>query len=282
MGIQSPFSITTKYNKMKALIAFAAVCAVSFADPEAKAAVAPYYYGVPGYGLPYVNNYVNYAPATYASLPATYAPAYTVAAPATYTVAAPAPVAAAPVVAAAPAIVPAPSVASQFAAQDEFGNTQYGYQNLNSAKHEVGNALTGVSGQYQYVDANGVLQTVQYVADALGFRTADSRLPVHDAALPVAPVHDAELPVAPVYNGVAPAPVEDTPEVAAAKAEFLAKFDEVASRSKRESDPALIYGYNSPYIVNPRYQNFYYNGIYAYNHLAYANHPNFAYGFYAY
>ena len=78
--------------------------------------------------------------------------------------------------------------------QDEFGNTQYGYTNINSAKHEVGNALAGVSGTYQYVDPNGQLQTVQYVADALGFRTADSRLPV-------APVHDAALPVAPVYNG---------------------------------------------------------------------------------
>ena len=72
---------------------------------------------------------------------------------------------------------------------------------MNSAKQESGNAFTGVAGSYQYVDANGVLQTVNYVADALGFRVADSRLPVHNAELPVAPVHDAELPVAPVYNG---------------------------------------------------------------------------------
>ena len=81
-------------------------------------------------------------------------------------------------------------------------------------------AFTGVSGSYQYVDAAGKLQTVNYVADHLGFRVQDSRIPVHvaelpeapvhDAELPVAPVHEYELPVAPVYNGVAPvAPVYD-------------------------------------------------------------------------
>ena len=153
-----------------------------------------------------------------------------------------------------------------FKFQDEFGNSQYGYSNLNSAKHEVGNAFTGVSGSYQYVDAAGKLQTVNYVADHLGFRVQDSRIPVHvaalpeppvhDAELPVAPVHEYELPVAPVYNGVAPVapvydgvapePVEDTPEVAAAKAEFLAAFEEVKNREKRESDPMAFnaYGYN--------------------------------------
>ena len=84
----------------------------------------------------------------------------------------------------------------------------------------------------------------------MGFRTTDSRLPVapvHDAELPVAPVHDAELPVAPihvyelpvapvheyelpvapVYDGVAPSPVEKTPEVKAAEAEHLAAVAEV-------------------------------------------------------
>ena len=49
--------------------------------------------------------------------------------------------------------------------QDEFGNLNYGYSNLNVAKHEIGNAYTGVSGGYSYVDANGQLQTVNYVAD---------------------------------------------------------------------------------------------------------------------
>ena len=51
--------------------------------------------------------------------------------------------------------------------------------------------------------------------------------PVHEYELPVAPVHEYDLPVAPVYDGVAPTPVEDTPEVAAAKAEHLAAVAEV-------------------------------------------------------
>merc|ERR1711971_84612 len=133
--------------------------------------------------------------------------------------------------------IPTPhNPSSAFAAQDEFGNTQYGYSNLNSQKHEVGNTYTGVQGSYSYVDANGVVQTTNYIADGLGFRVQATNLPVAPVApeveplvapvhvydLPVAPVHEYVLPVAPVYDGVAPAPVEDTPEVAAAKAAHLA------------------------------------------------------------
>merc|ERR1711872_1094251 len=69
----------------------------------------------------------------------------------------------------------------------EYGNLNYGYTNINSAKQEVGNTYGGVTGGYSYVDAEGKLQHVNYVADASGFRVADSR-----------------LPVAPVYDGVAP------------------------------------------------------------------------------
>merc|ERR1712168_742051 len=57
--------------------------------------------------------------------------------------------AAAPVVAAAPVAAPA---SSQYQAQDEFGNVAYGYQNINSAKQESGNALGGVTGSYTYAD----------------------------------------------------------------------------------------------------------------------------------
>merc|ERR1711944_68188 len=191
---------------------------------------------------------------------------------------------------AAPAPVPVP-VSTQFAAGDEFGNTQYGYSDINSAKHEVGNAHHGVSGSYQYVDTNGQLQTVSYVADALGFRTVDSRLPVHNAELPVAPVHEAELPVAPVYtgkspvfDGVAPEPVVDTPEVAAAREEFLKAFEEIAaSRSKRETDPMAMkggYGYNHVRYLAPRYRSIMYNGIYAYNNLMFARHRGYNYNYY--
>merc|ERR1711963_89215 len=126
---------------------------------------------------------------------------------------------------------------SQFHAQDEFGNLQYGYSNLNSVKHEVGNTYGGVSGGYSYVDANGQLQRVEYVADGLGFRVADSRLPV-------APEFNPEPLVAPVFDGVAPEPVQDTPEVAEARAAHLAAVEaakaETVERRRRDADPAVL------------------------------------------
>merc|ERR1711936_935355 len=59
-----------------------------------------------------------------------------------------------------------------------------------------------------------------------------------EVELPVAPVHVYELPVAPVYDGVAPAPVEDTPEVAKAKAEHLALLAAATAERRRRSTPA--------------------------------------------
>merc|ERR1712194_853232 len=119
--------------------------AVGLSEPEAKAIVAPYNYGIPGYyggvAAPFAYNNawtapLNYAPPTaYPYAPQTaysYAPYAQAYAP----VAAPAPVA--PVNYAA--FAPAP-LSSQFAAGDEFGNTQYGYSNWASSKHEVGNGF---------------------------------------------------------------------------------------------------------------------------------------------
>merc|ERR1711881_26893 len=140
----------------------------------------------------------------------------------------------APVAAPIPAPV-APS--SQFQAQDEFGNVQYGYANLNSQKHEVGNTYGGVQGSYSYVDANGVVQTTNYIADGLGFRVQATNLPVAPVVEGKAPVHEYTLPVAPVYEGVAPEPVQDTPEVAAAKAEHLALLEAATAERRRRSTP---------------------------------------------
>merc|ERR1712112_759897 len=80
-------------------------------------------------------------------------------------------VAAAPVVAAAPAVAEVraavPTVtSSQFHSQDEDKNYSFGYSNINSARQESGNALTGVVGSY----SNG-RNTINYVADAYGYRT---------------------------------------------------------------------------------------------------------------
>ena len=147
----------------------------------------------------------------------------------------------------APAPYAAPAyTGSQFHAQDEFGNLNYGYSNLNSAKAEAGNTYGGVSGGYSYVDANGVLQQVQYVADAAGFRVADSRLPVAPVYDGVAPTFNPELPVAPM----------DTAEVAEAKAAFAeayaaqeAAVAAVSERKKREAEPAFAYGFATHHPV---------------------------------
>merc|ERR1712029_642198 len=117
----------------------------------------------------------------------------------------PAPFAAAPVaipasvpLAAAPAPVAAPvpvapiapvAPSSQFHAQDEFGQFSFGYQNINSARTESKDAFGVTRGSYQYVDANGVLQTVNYISDDVnGFRVAATNVPVAPSAPAAAPL----------------------------------------------------------------------------------------------
>merc|ERR1711937_318173 len=188
--------------------AAAAAYAAAYAAPVAAAVDAKFAYGAPVTALnagPLTAGPVAAAPALAATAPivgAQYAAAY------------------APAVAAAPLAAPvAGPVSSQFQAQDEFGNLAYGYQNINSAKQEQGNAYGGVTGSYTYADEAGV-HTVNYVADDFGFRVASDNLPV-------APVHAA-------------APVVDTPEVAEAKAAFFAAFEAEKSRTKRSAQLAAF------------------------------------------
>lgn len=178
-------------------------------------------------GAPLAAPYALGAPLAYGAAPIAYnaAPVTVKAAPAPITINA----APAPIVAAAPA-----NPSSQFQAQDEFGNIQYGYSNINSQKHEVGNTYGGVSGSYSYVDANGIVQTTNYIADGLGFRVQATNLPVAPGTPAVAPLEQ------PQFNLVGPAPVDDTPEVKAAKAEFQAAFDEAASRAKRSTPASTL------------------------------------------
>merc|ERR1739838_546009 len=251
-------------------------------------------YGYGGYahaGLPYAG-YAGYPYAVAApakvevkTVEAPALPAVTYAAAPAYTYAAAAPVVAAapalPYAAAAAPVVAAPYTAgSQFHAQDEFGNLNYGYSNINSVKQEVGNTYGGVSGGYSYVDADGKLQQVQYIVDAAGFRVADSRLPVapvYEGVAPtfnpeplVAPTFNPEPLVAPVYTGVAPEPVQVTPEVAEATAAHLALVAAApAERKRREADAAILDGASriisapTPLIHNPP----------AIHHAAYLAHP---------
>ena len=71
---------------------------------------------------------------------------------------------------------------SQYHAQDEIGQYNYGFATADSSKSEIKTADGVVQGSYSYVDANGVLQTTNYVSDALGFRVAATNLPVAVAA----------------------------------------------------------------------------------------------------
>merc|ERR1712045_973551 len=139
---------------------------------------------------------------------------------------------------------PAPS--TQFHAQDEFGQFSFGHAGGPLARTEARNAYGVTTGSYQYVDANGLLQTVNYVADPVnGFRVAGTNIPVGPAAADVeplvAPTFNPEPLVAPVFTGVAPEPVQDTPEVAAAKAEHLALLEAAkADRKRRDADGEAV------------------------------------------
>merc|ERR1712021_70060 len=165
----------------------------------------------------------------------------------------------------APGLAPAPGASSQFHAQDEFGQFSFGHAGGPLARSDARNAYGITTGSYQYVDANGLLQTAQYVADPInGFRVSATNLPVAPAvpvtAPLVAPVFDLPLPVAP----------QATAEVAAATAahlEALAAADAAAAaapteeRKKREAEDA------TPIIVNP-----YAAGLFA-GHGVYAAAP---------
>ena len=186
------------------------------------AAAAAQYLPYAGYGysgFPYAAGYSLAAPhyTTYNAAPFTYANA-------PYTTYNAAPVSYAPYTTYA-AAVPA-AVSSQYHAQDEIGSYSYGYADGLSTKHESKNAYGGTVGSYSYVDANGQTQTVSYVADAAGFR-------VKATNLPVAPEANLE---APTHSLVGPAPVDDTAEVKAAKAEFKRLYDEAAAAAEAAPD----------------------------------------------
>ena len=120
-------------------------------------------------------------------------------------------------------------------AQDEFGQFSFGHAGGPSARTEARNAYGVTTGSYQYIDANGLLQTVNYVADPVnGFQVAGTNLPVGPAAPEVAPL------AAPVFDLPLPVAPEDTAEVAEAKAAHAAALEAAAAaaseRKRRDAD----------------------------------------------
>jgi len=112
-------------------------------------------------------------------------------------------------------------VSSQYHAQDELGQYDYGYSNPSSSKQEV-KTLDGVTrGGFSYVDANGQTQVANYYSDATGFHIARTDLPV--------------APVAPEVAAVAlPEAVAETEEVAAAREAHLKAHAEALAASTEE------------------------------------------------
>ncbi|XP_015174408.1 PREDICTED: uncharacterized protein LOC107065330 isoform X2 [Polistes dominula] len=84
--------------------------------------------------------------------------------------------------------------------QDSFGQYSFGYSTLNSARSEVKTVDGTIRGTYSYIDDKGMIQSTEYIADDNGFRVVATNLPQ------------------------APLPVQDTPEVIAARKDHLNAF----------------------------------------------------------
>ena len=113
-----------------------------------------------------------------------------------------------------------PSVtASKYHAQGELGQARFGYAHPGQAATNYRDAFGNQIGSYAYFNPEGKEVRVSYTADHRGFRVLSN-----------------DLPVAPVANLVAPVPVQDTPEVAAAKATHMAALN--AARTGVAAAPA--------------------------------------------
>ncbi|XP_042882341.1 uncharacterized protein LOC122259525 [Penaeus japonicus] len=118
-------------------------------------------------------------------------------------------------------VAPVAPIQSQYHAQDEIGQYSFGYAGGPSSRAESRDAFGVVRGSYNYVDSEGKVQTQHYVADALGFRVSGTNLPV-------APDTSVALAL--------PQPVQDTPEVAAAKIAHQQAFDQAAAAAEAAPD----------------------------------------------
>ncbi|XP_026479743.1 cuticle protein 6-like [Ctenocephalides felis] len=65
----------------------------------------------------------------------------------------------------------------QYQSQDGHGSYAYGYADPNSQKTEHRSHDGTTHGEYSYVDGDGKLQAVKYVADHAGFHVAGTNLP---------------------------------------------------------------------------------------------------------
>ncbi|XP_071537146.1 uncharacterized protein [Panulirus ornatus] len=116
---------------------------------------------------------------------------------------------------------------TQYQRLDQYGQYTFGFSGGDSDRTETRDAQGNVSGSYTYIDSNGKPQTQYYVADELGFRVTGTNLPKGPEAVGNGPV---------VAAAPGPAPVQDTPEVAAAKAKFMKAFEEAKLLAEEAPD----------------------------------------------
>ncbi|XP_014218017.1 uncharacterized protein LOC106646494, partial [Copidosoma floridanum] len=83
-----------------------------------------------------------------------------------------------PTAAALPLVMPLPLIHSSMRhSQDSLGQYEYSYTGDTSAKTESRSLDGTTRGAYSYIDANGLLQQVHYIADRDGFRVLATNLP---------------------------------------------------------------------------------------------------------
>jgi len=164
--------------------------------------------------------------------------------------------------------------ATQYHAQDELGQASFGYSHPGQAATNLRDGFGNQIGSYAYINPEGKEVRVSYTADSRGFRVLSNDLPVAPVANLVAPVQVEDTPevakakadhavaVTAAKSGVAPvapvfalpSPVQDTPEVAAAKAEFAVKF----AAAKDAATPAVrakrqVFGFGATPFGYPGY-----------------------------
>ncbi|XP_034949181.1 uncharacterized protein [Chelonus insularis] len=99
--------------------------------------------------------------------------------------------------------------------QDSFGQYSFGYSAPDSARSEVRSSDGSTRGVFSYIDGSGIIQTAKYTADSVnGFKIEASNLPQ------------------------APKPVEETPEVKAARLEHLRAYEAARKDAENEQEQA--------------------------------------------
>ncbi|XP_022229256.2 adult-specific rigid cuticular protein 15.5 [Drosophila obscura] len=149
---------------------------------------------------------------------------------------------------------PAGDSVSQYHTQDEHGQYAYGYMAPLYSKHETRTVDGVIRGTFSYVDARGETQTVDYVADTEGFRVSSSSSLSQQQANEETPevaalraqhlaAHaQAKLRLAGDSSAASvelPQPVQDTPEVAAAKVAFFKRFEAEKLRNQLLSEKQI-------------------------------------------